>query len=383
MHVARPMATTDVSYHDEDGTVGRGAPGGPGATNSGTNHNVRGGSHHLAAPATYSSSRKPHSSSTSAAAVVTDTYIRVEGQAYRVQKGVPPSRHVYGTSVSSDATNRGRRCSDVATQSTESSFAATITTNPSVSAAHFSLSSSAACDVVTTTNTSTYCPPPPPVISADPPPPPCVQVGVPSRGASPILLAPAAQMPHAILATPSPMLTYGYDPSYCQYLGQAADGYQYELVRRPSIGPSPADLQIPSNNHLLRRPSTGAPYPPVSPIPPHSPAPLLGSYGTNENSFDSLSYSVAPQSVTPVFIQASSPAVILPHPPLTPRHLHHPATSTTPPHRPPSSSSPAGGHGSGFNHHTSNSAFTDPNSSRRDNDGGGSGLPKLIHETSI
>ncbi|CAB4067371.1 ATP2B [Lepeophtheirus salmonis] len=48
-----------------------------------------------------------------------------------------------------------------------------------------------------------------------------------------------------------PVVSYGgYDPTYCQFLGQAADGYQYELVRRPSIGGGGAsELSVPCDNN--------------------------------------------------------------------------------------------------------------------------------------
>merc|ERR1719189_1825892 len=93
-----------------------------------------------------------------------------------------------------------------------------------------------------------------------PMPQPTVQITgstQPPRVASPLLVpaAPAATAGTAVTVQhaggalqthllPSPIYGFGYDPTYCQYLGQGADGYQYELVRRPSIGP-PVELLVP------------------------------------------------------------------------------------------------------------------------------------------
>ena len=92
--------------------------------------------------------------------------------------------------------------------------------------------------------------------------PVCVQVGVPSRSDSPSLLGPPSPQPPGLVAPlaptthliPSPLYPapgFGYDPSYCQLLGQAADGYQYELVRRPSVGAP--ELTIPGLDPMLQR----------------------------------------------------------------------------------------------------------------------------------
>jgi hypothetical protein len=73
-------------------------------------------------------------------------------------------------------------------------------------------------------------------------------VNMQSRGPSPVLLAPAhfsVPAPPTARLLPSPMYaaaSHDYDPNYVQYLGQAADGYQYELVRRPSMGATPAPI---------------------------------------------------------------------------------------------------------------------------------------------
>jgi hypothetical protein len=386
MNLTRPMS--DMSYVDEEGNGVRGGSAGAG----GGNNNVRGGmmATHLSAPSGYGGSRRAHVTNPAAtSALVTDTYIRVEGQAYRVQKGgssataAVPNAAAAASSTTNTIGTRVRRVSDAQTQSSESSFVLTnIQQQPSASSTAYYSSSGEQC--ATNINSA---PLPPPIITSEPPAG-CVQVGVPSRGPSPILLAPSPQLPHggtAILASPM-QLTYGYDPSYCQYLGQAADGYQYELVRRPSIGPSPADLALPSTNHLLRRPSTGAPYPPLSPQPPSLQQQF--TYST-ENSFDSMigpNMGAQQPPLTPVFIQGApsqAPATVIMAQPLTPRHLHHPGSSSssaaaTPPQRPIFAAAPSGS--SHIDPSGVQSAFTSTGGS---SSGDGAGMPKLIHETSI
>jgi hypothetical protein len=116
---------------------------------------------------------------------------------------------------------------------------------------------------------------------------------------------------------PSPIYGFGYDPTYCQYLGQAADGYQYELVRRPSIG-LPTELLVPSNAaNLMRRPSGG-----VSPVPP----PMATQH-----------HYLAPNSLQGSFDSAGGPpnTQIFIQQPLSPRHLHHHHQPPPNPHQPP------------------------------------------------
>ena len=233
--------------------------------------------------------------------------------------------------------------------------------------------------------------------------PPCVQIvstspQIPARGSSPVAFvsgratpgggggtgatiqappptASAVTVQHAggALQThllPSPLYAGyggynpGYDPSYCQYLGQAADGYQYEMVRRPSIGPlapSPAELLVPTaaGQATRRLSSSGTPY-----LAPNS----------MQTSIDSVG--VPPPIATPIFIQQSPQ-------PLSPRHLPHPQpVSPIPPYHltpirqapqpqlppgiAPPPPPPAGSSSSSNNPAQS----SDP-------------IPKLIHETSI
>ena len=236
-------------------------------------------------------------------------------------------------------------CSDAQTQSAESSFAV-------AEAEAAALAEAANFDgggYSSTNNNPSY--PVPPNTEIIPPRdqaasrPVCVQVGVPSRGASPSLLGPPSPQPHGLLAPyapathliPSPLYPapgFGYDPSYCQLLGQAADGYQYELVRRPSVGPP--ELSIPGLDPMLqRRLSGGVPamqqtappaavgggsisagtYPPQShsPVPPGysglaplsaATAPHLATANLSSmpGSFDSTA---GPPQPSPIFIQSS------------------------------------------------------------------------------
>ena len=226
--------------------------------------------------------------------------------------------------------------------------------------------------------------------------PPCVQIvstspHIPARGSSPVAFVSGRATPGGGIGTtiqapppsasavtvqhaggalqthllPSPLYSGyggynpGYDPSYCQYLGQAADGFQYEMVRRPSIGPlapSPAELLVPTAaGQVVRRlSSSGVPY-----LAPNS----------MQTSIDSVG---APPMATPIFIQQSPQ-------PLSPRHLPHPQpVSPIPPYHltpirqapqqlPPSNAPPPPPPGSSS---SSNPPSSDP-------------IPKLIHETSI
>lgn len=373
----RPMS--DMSYIDEDGggngvatataaaCATAGVPISQGLR-AATSSNG-GGRTHL----TVQSSRKTNlaSCTTTASSAVTDTYIKVEGQAYRVPQRSSGASQQQRSSQSQQQQQqqqtaaRVRRCSDAQTQSAESSFAneqSTNTTNTNY------------CDGLANYNHHGYYPPPSPspysLDMASAPAKPSVQVGVPSRGPSPVLLAPAVAAPQPT----SPLLTYsGYDPSYCQYLGQAADGYQYELVRRPSIGPP--ELTIPAaayaaaqqqqvqqqQQQYLRRPSTGAsPYPQAhSPAPPMYSTPPQYAYAQNslQGSFDSC----AGPPVTPIFIQNSSSSVSSAatlQQPLSPRHLHH------------------HGAASSFVAHTGRKSEQQAQQQQAQ-------IPKLIHETSI
>ena len=365
----RPMS--DMSYIDEDATGVTTATAAACATAgvpiSASIRNSNGGGRTHLQPGGSSSRKTNLASCTTTAAAsssVVDHYYKVEGQAYRHHqqqlRGASQQQQQQRAQQQQQQQQqpaRSRRCSDAQTQSAESSFDNNMPTNLS------------SCDALTTTNYNNhFAPPSPSPFAHDPmtsttPMLPSVQVGVPSRGPSPVLIAPAAAAPSS-----SPLMTYGYDPTYCQYLGQAADGYQYELVRRPSIGPP--ELTIPAaayaaaaaaaqqpqqQQQYLRRPSTGAPpYPspqPHSPIPPqmqqqpqYSAVTQHQQYALMQNSLQgSFDSSVGPP-VTPIFIQNSDNSLAAPaavatasaspslQQPLSPRHLHHHSSSSFVPH---------------------------------------------------
>ena len=274
------------------------------------------------------------------AATATNQYLKVEGQTYRVQRVVQQPSDA-ASSLPVPKQDRIRRCSDAQTQSNESSFEA-LTSRPLVSHRHLlttassALSAAPAPATTMTNNCDAAVDPLPP-----PSQPPRVQVGpvghvlphphpqsqaIPhsvssSRNPSPVP-PPYPPQPTAFVsvpAPPSPVATvlqaaYGYDPSYCQYLGQAADGYQYELVRRPSLGnpltatAAASELTVPSSDHVLRRPSTGSPYPP----PPHSPhygGGLLAASSLH-GSFDSCAAEAGTRPVpSPSAVAAAAAAV--------------------------------------------------------------------------
>jgi hypothetical protein len=272
--------------------------------------------------------------------------------------------------------------------------------------------------------------------------PVCVQVGVPSRGASPSLIGPPSPQPHGLLPTPyaptahlipSPLYPapgFGYDPSYCQLLGQAADGYQYELVRRPSIGPP--ELTVPGLDPMLQRrlsggvPTMQQPAPPAvgggsisaggylppshSPVPPgyaglaplsatNAPHLATANLSSMPGSFDSTA---GPPQPSPIFIQTShAPArpTLLAQPVnaaavASQRHFHSLAPVTTI-YSSSSISAPQPQYGavgsvpaSSILHHRSSNVSPSP---ILGTDWGASNvnaaspgeMPKLIHETSI
>ena len=307
-YLNRPMS--DISYVDEDST-----------TLSPNYH-----SHHHRNSA--SSSRNNNKGNNNMTNTVGTQYLKVEGTSYRVKsapkKTCTPVTNTVMTQSSADAQ----------TQSAESSFEI----NQQQSAIQSDCYNQQIPPCVQ------IAPPPPAPVSAEiaPPPP------QPPRASSPMQVhhqqAVTVQPPHGALQThllPSPIYGFGgYDPSYCQYLGQGADGYQYELVRRPSMG-QPVELLVPQPQTAhVRRASGGIPY-----LGPNS----------MQGSFDSQG---PPPSTTPIFIQQ----------PLSPRHLHRSSDQW---HQTPLQPGPVGPGGGG---------------------GGGSGavnnpppdeIPKLIHETSI
>ena len=282
-------------------------------------------------------------------------YLKVEGTSYRVKSA--PKKQTTSASSCTPVTNSvmTQSSADAQTQSAESSF--------EISQSHQSQQQSDYQQIPPCVQIA----PPPPVASAAtvaasaaaaPPPP------QPPRASSPMQVhhqqAVTVQPPHGALQThllPSPIYGFGgYDPSYCQYLGQGVDGYQYELVRRPSIGP-PVELLVPQApvdtlGGMQRRASGhGIPY-----LTPNS----------MQGSFDSAAG--PPPSSTPIFIQQQQP--------LSPRHLHHnpqqmaPQAPHSPIHRPSSDSA------WGVTTTTSNSGPPGPPNTNND-------IPKLIHETSI
>ena len=311
-YLNRPMS--DISYVDEDSTL------------SPNYHH-----HHRNSASSTRNNNKGNNNMTN---TVGTQYLKVEGTSYRV-KSAPKKTTSASSAACTPVTNSvmTQSSADAQTQSAESSF-------------EISQHQSQQSDYQQIPPCVQIAPPPVATAtavagSAAPPPP------QPPRASSPMQVhhqqAVTVQPPHGALQThllPSPIYGFGgYDPSYCQYLGQGADGYQYELVRRPSIG-QPVELLVPQPQTHVRRASGGIPY-----LGPNS----------MQGSFDSQG---PPPSTTPIFIQQ----------PLSPRHLHRSSDQW---HQTPLQPGPVGPGGGG---------------------GGGSGavnnpppdeIPKLIHETSI
>lgn len=307
-YLNRPMS--DISYVDEETML---SPTGTSNTSrqrssgNGSSNNNKGMRSHLV---TESSTNQQ--------------YLKVEA-GYRLQRQ-PQAKPLHQRD-----SLQSRASADAQTQSAESSFNRQLSETDSVGE-YAAAATAAAAPCVQIVSSSPQPPPPPRVAS-----PLLIQ---PVVSASPV---PAVTVQHAggALQThllPSPIYGFGYDPTYCQYLGQGADGYQYELVRRPSIGnvPPPAAAAVPQEQLSRRASGHGIPY-----LTPNS----------MQGSFDSAGG--PPPSTTPIFIQQQQP--------LSPRHLHY-NTQPSPAHR----SNEFGGGGGG---------------------GGGNGpsndIPKLIHETSI
>jgi hypothetical protein len=345
-YLARPMS--DISYVDEDTLSPTAAAAYPPpqrrstGSGSGSNNNLqskisRSGCQQSVLVADSTNTTNNH-------------HLRVEaGSSYRLQRQQQAQQQAMQQQqqpqASTGSKSLHRQSADAQTQSAESSFSAAQLNH----------------EEELTTN-----PPCVQIVSSSPQPPP--------RVASPLLIQPmvsASPLPGAGTAVtvqhaggalqthllPSPIYGFGYDPTYCQYLGQGADGYQYELVRRPSIGHAvpPVELLLPTNSQPgggmaspippQRRPSGGIPY-----LTPNS----------MQGSFDSAGGPPG-SSASPIFIQQ----------PLSPRHLHHSplhqhhlATNTVA-QQPPGVQPPGGGGG-----------MHPPNASSNE-------IPKLIHETSI
>jgi len=322
-YLNRPMS--DISYVDEDSTL------------SPNYHH-----HHRNSASSTRNNNKGNNNMTN---TVGTQYLKVEGTSYRVKSA--PKKQTTSASSCTPVTNSvmTQSSADAQTQSAESSF--------EISQSHQSQQQSDYQQIPPCVQIA----PPPPVASAAtvaasaaaaPPPP------QPPRASSPMQVhhqqAVTVQPPHGALQThllPSPIYGFGgYDPSYCQYLGQGADGYQYELVRRPSIG-QPVELLVPQPQTHVRRASGGIPY-----LGPNS----------MQGSFDSQG---PPPSTTPIFIQQ----------PLSPRHLHRSSDQW---HQPLQSGGGGpvgvGGGGSGSGGAGQHGAVAPPQSDE---------IPKLIHETSI
>ena len=330
-------------------------------------------------------------------------YLKVEGSSYRVHHRQQPIRGAGGRGVDAPPPSAPaapiRVSADAQTQSAESSFFVAASAQTAATDDYQGLGGGTASDfatppvmqqqlpqVIYTSLTPTpqpqYAAVSAAAAAAGAGGPPCVQIvststsqQIPPRGSSPVAFVPSGRLTPSPQVTasavtvqhaggalqthllPSPIYGYGgYDPSYCQYLGQAADGFQYELVRRPSIGaltssPAPAELLVPTAAPTARRlSSTGQPY-----LAPNSMQTSIDSAGG------------PPQPTTPIFIQQNPQ-------PLSPRHLAHPQpVSPIPPVHHPTpqrSSAPPSNGGSGASSTTNNPQTSDP-------------IPKLIHETSI
>lgn len=391
----RPMS--DISYIDEETVLGTAARG-QSFSGAGGSSSFNGGGllaaprHGMNASRTKPSSGSEGSSSSAAAATSRNNFLKVEGQTYRVCRNVGRQDAAANGGGGGNTTLTVRRTSDAQTQSAESSFqeeteppAAAVPTSghpPQQQQQSFDMSCATAnnnfppmqaSSARMATNNDDFA-----YAAAY-----VHVVGVPSssRGPSPVLLGPtpvqysmAGTGPTHLL--PSPLFSavnYGYDPTYCQYLGQAADGYQYELVRRPSMGapPSPIPPPPPPSHHDLLMPthyssqsrSGSLLVPSVSPVPHfthHQHHPGLSSM---QGSFDS----VGGPPTTPIFMQPASP-----RPPFhQPLQAHSFAGSSAPSY----SSTP---------HRFSSIGGVQPTNHPHDwGPPTSSDIPKLIHETSI
>jgi hypothetical protein len=370
--LTRPMS--DISYIDEETVSGSSANRGP---------SFNGGSL-LAAPPRHGMNSSLRAKSGNDSSAVTNNYLKVEGQAYRVcRSAASVGRHdgIIGHAAGLSA----RRTSDAQTQSAESSFTLAIeeTDQPVVvnnTTAHEQPPQQQTIDAASSFNQQTGS------TRNDEFSYPTAYVhvvGVPSssRGPSPVMLAPApvhysvAGGMGATHLLPSPLysaVNYGYDPTYCQYLGQAADGYQYELVRRPSMGAPPSPIPPPTQPMVQPNPGQHDLLMPTQYnmrggssllVPAPSPVPHYHHHGLTsmQGSFDS----VGGPPATPIFMQPASPRPSFHHhPPHSSQQQQQPfqAYSSTP-HRLSSSNNPGPGNEWG-------------QSSAAD-------IPKLIHETSI
>ena len=264
--------------------------------------------------------------------------------AYRVQtKGLDGRR----------GKNKSKGCSDAQTQSSESSFTVAAAAEQQSAENVFDqqqqpqpVSTSGICvqvESLVSQVTSTQTPPQTSILPPSTSPLPMAAAAAAASG----LMPPAAAAGAATLL-PSPIYPapgFGYDPSYCQFLGQAADGYQYELVRRPSIGAAVAAAVVPPPpqqplqtsvsaaagtaadcllvpatpfNQQRRLSGSQSPVPhaqfnPVAGIHPtrsSSPNPHLVSLAASmPGSFDSCAG--PPPPTTPIFIQQHQPHPIL------------------------------------------------------------------------
>lgn len=348
-YLARPMS--DISYVDEDTLSPTGYTGNtrhhhprPSNSSAGSSNNSRGmtlrnqSSESAFIPVPVSTNNKDH--------------LRVEqGSTYRAkQQKNRDSLH-------------SRHSADAQTQSAESSFMVqqTLAEDNDQVVQH----QQPCVQIVTSspsphTQQQPYAAVPPPRVAS-----PVLMVSaspVPGQQASQPTQAVTVQHSGGALQThllPSPIYGFGYDPTYCQYLGQGVDGFQYELVRRPSIGPhnppaAPVELllptqpsPVPTQQTHLRRASGGIPY-------------LTAN--SMQGSFDSGG---PPSSATaaPIFIQQ----------PLSPRHLHQNPQQPSPYHQPQPRMQVA----------PDWAAVTAGQSNPANSAGPTNDIPKLIHETSI
>ena len=276
-------------------------------------------------------------------------YLKVEGQTYRVQRVVQQPNTAATAAMLPVPQDRIRRCSDAQTQSNESSFEALTTHQQHLHSHPLTTASSALSATTAITNNCDAAVDPSssqtrvqvgPVGHVLPHPQSAVPHSVSSsRNPSPVPHPPPPPYPTAFFPVPAPpspvpavlQAAYGYDPSSCQYLGQAADGYQYELVRRPSLGnplaaaasaaaaSAASELAVPPN-HVLRRPSTGSPYPP----PPHSPYGGGLAATSLHGSFDSCAVEAGTRPIpSPSAAAAVGPPLLVPSSHSPSYHHHH------------------------------------------------------------
>ena len=311
----------------------------------------------------------------------------VRGETYRVQTKAASGEH-------QKRKTKPRHCSDAQTQSAESSFAV-------AEAEILADGEEALAAQDSGQNLGVF-------VQVDMPTP-GTQSAIPLGPPSPFL--PASQSPGLVPAStahllPSPLYPapgFGYDPTYCQYLGQAADGYQYELVRRPSVG---AELMVPGFNPLVQRRLSGGGtgsagpgggtnsaggYPQShSPVPPAAyssvtpalavpcvTAPHLANLSSMPGSFESC----GPPPPAPIFMQQQVPLRTQPAISSAPMQANPRHFMTTPPANLYANTPQPAPLASAYS--SARPASSSQHAAAPDTWANSGEMPKMIHETSI